>query len=46
MAEFRTPAPRDARKIGSGIVKLPPVRNCFTLTKTNKLDVIINTLKH
>jgi len=35
-------------KKGSKILKLPPVRNCFTLAMTNKLDklvVIINSLK-
>ena len=30
---------------GSKILKLPPVRNCFTLAMTNKLVVIINSLK-
>ena len=29
----------------SKILKLPPVRNCFTLAMTNKLVVIINSLK-
>jgi len=33
------------RKKGSKILKLPPVRNCFTLTMTNKLVVIINSLE-
>jgi len=32
-------------KKGSKILKLPPVRNCFTLAMTNKLVVIINSLK-
>ena len=32
-------------KKGSKILKLPPVRNWFTLTMTNKLVVIINSLK-
>jgi len=32
-------------KKGSKIPKLPPVRNCFTLAMTNKLVVIINSLK-
>ena len=32
-------------KKGSKIIKLPPVRNCFTLAMTNKLFVIINSLK-
>jgi len=30
---------------GSKILKLPSVRNCFTLAMTNKLVVIINSLK-
>jgi len=34
------------RKKGSEILKLPPVRNCFTLTMTNKLVVIINSLQY
>ena len=33
------------KKRASKIVKLPPVRNCFTLAMTNKLVVIINSLK-
>ena len=33
------------RKKGSKILKLLPVRNCFTLAMTNKLVVIINSLK-
>ena len=33
------------RKKGRKFLKLPPVRNCFTLAMTNKLVVIINTLK-
>ena len=45
IAEFRTPTTQDVRKKGSEIVKLPSVRNCFTLTMTNKLVVIINSLK-
>jgi len=44
-AEFRTPTPQDVRKKGSKILKLPAVRNCFTLAMTNKLVVIINSLK-
>ena len=43
--EFRTPTPQDLRKKGSKILKLPPVRKCLTLAKTNKLVVIINSLK-
>ena len=46
IAEFRMPTPQDVRKKGSKILKLPPVRNCFTLTMTNKLVVIINSLKY
>jgi len=45
IAEFRTPTSQDVRKKGSKILKLPPVRNCFTLAMTNKLVVIINDLK-
>ena len=33
------------RKKGSKILKLPPVRNSFTLATKNKLVVIINSLK-
>jgi len=45
IAEFRTPSPQDVREKGSKILKLPPVRNCFTLAMTNQLVVIINSLK-
>jgi len=45
IAEFRTPTPQDIRKKCSKILKLPPVRNCFTLAITNKLVVVINSLK-
>jgi len=45
IAEFRTPTPQDVRKKGSKILKLPQVRNCFTLAMTNKLVVIIKSLK-
>jgi len=45
IAEFRTPTPQDGRRRGSKILKLRPVRNCFTLAMTNKLVVIINSLK-
>jgi len=45
IAEFRTPTPQDVRKKGSNILKLQSVRNCFTLAMTNKLVVIINSLK-
>jgi len=45
-AEFRTPIPQDVQKKGSKILKLPPVHNCFTLTMTNILVVIINSLKY
>jgi hypothetical protein len=43
--EFRMPTPHDVWKKGSKILKLPPVHNCFTLAMTNKLVVIINSLK-
>ena len=46
IAEFRMSTPQDVRKKGSEILKLPPVRNCFILTMTNKLVVIINSLKY
>ena len=36
IAEFRTPTPQDVRKKGSVILKLRPVRNCFTLAMTTK----------
>ena len=39
------PTPEDVRKKGSKIPKLPSVRNCFTVATTNKLVVIINSLK-
>jgi len=39
------PMPQDFREKGSKIPKLPPVRNCFTLAMTNKLLVIVNSLK-
>jgi len=39
------PTHQDIRKKGSKILKLPPVRNCFTLAMTNKLVVTINSLK-
>jgi len=45
IVEFRTPTPQDVRKKGSEILKLPSVRNCFTLAMTNKLVVIITSLK-
>ena len=45
IAEFRTLTLQDVRKKGRKILKLPPVRNCFTLAMTNKLVVIINSLK-
>jgi len=45
IAEVRTPTPQDVRKKGSKILKLPPVHNYFTLAMTNKLVVIINSLK-
>ena len=45
IAEFRTPTHQDVRKKGSKILKLPSVRNCFTLAMINKLVVIVNSLK-
>ena len=45
IAEFRTPTSQEVWEKGSYILKLPPVRNCFTLAMTNKLVVIINSLK-
>ena len=45
ITDFRTPTPQDVQKKGSKILQLPPVRNCFTLAMTNKLVVIINSLK-
>jgi len=45
IVEFMTPTPQDFRKKDSKILKLPPVLNCFTLAMTNKLVVIINSLK-
>jgi len=44
IAEFKT-TPQDVRKKGSKILKLPSVRNCFTLAMTNKLVVIIHSVK-
>ena len=37
--------PKMFGKKRSKILKLPPVRNCFTVAMTNKLVVIINSLK-
>jgi len=45
IADCRMPTPQDVWKKGSKILKLPPVRICFTLAMTNKLVVIINSLK-
>jgi len=45
IAEFRAPKLHDVRKRSSKILKLPPLRNYFTLAMTNKLFVIINSLK-
>jgi len=45
IVEVRMPTPQDVQKKGSKILKLPPVSNCFTLAMTNKLVVIINSLK-
>jgi len=39
------PTHQDVWKKGSKILKLLPVHNCFTLAMTNKLVVIINSLK-
>jgi len=39
------PTPQDVWKKGSKTLKLPPVRNYFTLAMTSKLVVIINSLK-
>ena len=46
IAEFRKPTPEDVQKKDIKILKLPPVHNCFTLTMTNKLVVIINSLNY
>jgi len=45
IAEVRTPTPQDVRKKGSKILKLSSVRNRVTLAMTNKLVVIMNSLK-
>ena len=45
IAKFRTPTLQDVWQKGGKILKLPPVRNCFTLAMTNKLVVIINSIK-
>ena len=45
IAEFWSPTPQDVWKKGSKIRKLLSVCNCFTLPMTNKLVVIINSLK-
>ena len=45
IAEFTMPTPQDVWKKGSKLLKLPPVRNSFTLALTHKLVVIINSLK-
>jgi len=42
---LRRQHPKMFGKNGSKILKLPPVRNCFTFAMTNKLVVIINSLK-
>ena len=44
IADFRTPSLHDVRKKGGRILKLPSVRDYFTLAMTNKL-VVINSLK-
>jgi hypothetical protein len=45
ITEFRTPTQQDVRNKGSKILKLPPVLNCLTSAMTNKLVVLINSLK-
>ena len=45
IVEFRTLTPRDIRKKTGKILNLTSVRNSFTLAMTNKLVVIINSLK-
>ena len=45
IAEFRTPTSKDVWKKESKILKLPSVRNYFTLAMTNKLVFIIHSLK-
>jgi len=45
IAKCRTPTPQDVRNKGSKSLKLPPVRNCFTLAMTSKLVVIVNSFK-
>ena len=45
IAEFWMPTPQYVWKKDSKTLKLPPVRNCFTLAMTNKMVVIINSLK-
>ena len=45
IVEFRKPIHQDFRKQSSKILKQQPVRKFFTLAMTNKLVVIINSLK-
>jgi len=45
IAEFRTPTHQDVWKKGTKIIKLLSIHNRFTLAMTNKLVVIINSLK-
>jgi len=45
IVEFRTPTPQDVRKKDSKILKLPRFAIFFTLAMTNKLVVIVNSLK-
>ena len=45
IAEFRNPTPQDVRKKGSKILKLPRFAIWFTLVMTNKLVIIIDSLK-
>ena len=45
IAEFRMPTHQDVWYKGSDILKLPPVRYCFTLAMTNKLVFSISSLR-
>jgi len=45
VSEFRMTTPQNVRKKDIKVLKLPPVRNCFTLAMTNKLVATINSLK-
>ena len=39
------PAPQDVRKKGSKILKLPPVRICFTLAMTLSSQIVLKYQK-